>query len=269
MNMDSGFVAVGCRDCRQARPLQIEFSMAFQPIVDVASCTVFGYEALVRGLKGEGAGAILGQVDDTNRYRFDQACRVKAIDLAARLKLEGMLSINFLPNAVYRPETCIRATLEAAAEHRFPTERIMFEVTEGERVSDHAHLRNILSAYKELGFVTAIDDFGAGYSGLNLLAEFQPHVIKLDMALTRNIHEDRVRRAIVFAILTACSELGVRVIAEGIESLEECLTLADQGVELFQGYYFAKPAFEALPKLSEETWAILERRAGGRRRHYG
>jgi EAL domain-containing protein (putative c-di-GMP-specific phosphodiesterase class I) len=254
------FLSVGCRDCRSLNALAIDFSMAFQPIVDVSSQSIFGYEALVRGLNAEGAAAILGQVDDTNRYRFDQACRVKAIDLAARLGLEGMLSINFLPNAVYRPETCIRATLEAAKEHDFPTNRIMFEVTEGERVTDHAHLKSILTAYRELGFMTAIDDFGAGYSGLNLLAEFQPHLIKIDMALTRNIDKDHVRRAIVFAILTACRELGIRVIAEGVETREECLTLADEGVELFQGYLFARPQFEQLPIVPPESWAAIESR---------
>ena len=251
------YVPVGCRECRGLNALDIEFSMAFQPIVDVPGRSVFGYEALVRGLEGEGAASVLGRVDDSNRYRFDQACRVKAIDLAGALELPGMLSINFLPNAVYRAETCIRATLEAATEHGFPTERIMFEVTEGERVVDHEHLKNILATYKDLGFTTAIDDFGAGYSGLNLLADFQPHLIKLDMALTRNIDKDRVRRAIVFAILTACRELDIRVIAEGIETREECLTLVEQGVSLFQGYYFARPQFEALPVVADETWAAL------------
>ena len=247
----------GCKDCRSLDPLDIDFSMAFQPIVNVATRSVFGYEALVRGLKGEGAMSVLGRVDDTNRYRFDQACRVKAIELASRLGLEGMLSINFLPNAVYRAETCIRATLQAASKYGFPTDRIMFEVTEGERVTDHDHLKSILTTYKDLGFVTAIDDFGAGYSGLNLLAEFQPNVIKLDMALTRNIHSDRVRRAIVFGILAVCRDLGITPIAEGIECREECVTLAEQGVELFQGYYFAKPAFEALPVIADNTWLPL------------
>lgn len=263
MKNEKNFVSAGCRDCRNAPPLEIDFSMAFQPIVDISRRTVFGYEALVRGRNGEGAGAVLAGVDDTNRYRFDQTCRVKAIDVAARLGLQGMLSINFLPNAVYRAETCIRATLEAAAEHAFPTDRIIFEVTEGERVTDHAHLLDILTTYKELGFMTAIDDFGAGYSGLNLLAEFQPNIIKLDMALTRNIDKDRVRRAIVFAILAACRELDIAVIAEGIETREECSSLADEGVELFQGYYFARPEFEKLPAVAEEKWGLAASRSFG------
>jgi EAL domain-containing protein (putative c-di-GMP-specific phosphodiesterase class I) len=147
------------------------------------------------------------------------------------------------------------------ATYGFPTKRIMFEVTEGERVTDHAHLMSILTTYKSLGFVTAIDDFGAGYSGLNLLADFQPNMLKLDMALTRNIHADRVRRAIVFAILTVCRELDITPIAEGIECRVECPTLAEQGVELFQGYFFAKPEFEALPGIAAESWeAVTYRR---------
>ncbi|MCX7628012.1 MAG: EAL domain-containing protein [Methylophilaceae bacterium] len=223
--------------------------MAFQPIVDVVNRRIFGYEALVRGKRGEGAGWVLGQVNDANRYRFDQSIRVKALDMAKKLGLQGMLSINFLPNAVYRPETCIRATLEAAKELEFPTSRIMFEVTEGEKVKDREHLRNIFIEYKKHQFTTAIDDFGAGYAGLSLLADWQPDIIKLDMELIRNVHADRVRRSLVFAILAACQELSIRVVAEGIEVREELLTLAAGGVELFQGYYFARPGLECLPQV--------------------
>ncbi|GBG12622.1 diguanylate phosphodiesterase [Novimethylophilus kurashikiensis] len=251
------FVPVGCKECRNKEALGLDFSMAFQPIVDIETHGVFGYEALVRGLNNEAAYTVLEQLNDNNRYRFDQTIRVKAIDLASSLGLQGMLSINFLPNAVYKPETCIRATLEAASEMGFPTERIMFEVTEGEKVTDHAHLHGIFAEYKKHNFTTAIDDFGAGYAGLNLLADWQPDVIKLDMALTRNIDKDRVRRSLVFAILTACRELEIKVIAEGIESREECLILAEQGVRLFQGYYFAKPGFETLPEIPEEIWSTL------------
>ncbi|HVL75570.1 MAG TPA: EAL domain-containing protein [Noviherbaspirillum sp.] len=244
------FTALRCRDCRNGAGLDFAFSMAFQPIVDVRRRRIHAYEALVRGPANEGAATILGRVHDGNRYRFDQACRVKAIEVAARLGLperEGcLLHINFLPNAVYRPETCIRATLEAAAEFRFPTERIVFEVTEGEKVRDEAHLQGIVTEYRRHGFATAIDDFGAGYSGLNLLANFQPDIIKLDMALTRNLDMDRARRAIVAGVLMTCRELGIVVIAEGVETAGELRALEDLGVELVQGYLLGKPAFEQL-----------------------
>lgn len=267
--MDAEFSALGCRQCREGQGFETGFTMAFQPIVDAGTCSIFGYEALVRGLNNEGAGTILSQVTAHNRYAFDQACRVKAIDLAARLGLQGMLSINFLPKAVYRPETCIRATLEAARENNFPTDRLMFEVTEGEEVEDHNHLLGIFAEYKRQKFRTAIDDFGAGYSGLNLLANFQPDFIKLDMALTRNINADRARRAIVSAVLSACRELSVKVIAEGIETREEFLTLWDAGVRLFQGYLFAKPGFQTLPELPKNTWEMLRpRRVADRRAQF-
>lgn len=250
------FQSVGCRECRNPEKLGIDFTMAFQPIVNMRDKTIFGYEALVRGPNQEGADYILSKLNDGNRYKFDQAIRVKALDLAKKLNLQGMLSINFLPNAVYRPETCIRATLEAASELNFPTDRIMFEVTEGEKVKDHDHLKKIFVEYKKQNFTTAIDDFGAGYAGLNLLADWQPDVIKLDMSLTRNIHNDRVRRSLVFGIIAVCNELSIKIIAEGIESLEECKTLYEQGVYLFQGYYFARPGFESLPPIREQAWLI-------------
>lgn len=241
------FKPLGCDKCLQGGGLDFGFSMAFQPIVDVEQKQIFGYEALVRGINNEPAYTILDQLNDTNRYSFDQTIRVKAIQMAKQLDLQGMLSINFFPNAVYRPETCIRATLEAAAVMDFPTQNLMFEVTEVEKVSDNNHLKSIFDEYKRHNFTTAIDDFGSGYAGLNLLADWQPDIIKLDMALIRNINTDKVRQAIVRSIIMTCKDLNIRVIAEGVETIEEFEFIRDQGVGLFQGYYFAKPAFEALP----------------------
>lgn len=239
-----------CEECRAGAGLDFDFTMAFQPFVEVGTSRVFGYEALVRGPNGESAGQILGKVNDSNRYQFDQACRVKAIQLASELGLEGVLSINFLPNAIYRPETCIRTTLRAADEVGFAHERLMFEVTEGERVTDRAHLRGVFDEYKRRGFRTAIDDFGAGYAGLNLLAEFQPDFIKLDMELTRNVDGDPVRQAIVSGILATCQVLELGVIAEGIETVGEYRMLRSKGVRYFQGYFFARPGFRSLPGIS-------------------
>ncbi len=250
----ASFVPAGCRDCRDRAPLDIGITMAFQPIVQASTRSIFGYEALVRGVGQEPAGVVLGKVTQDKVYSFDQTCRVVAIDLAARLGLQGMLSINFLSNAVYRPETCIRATLEAAEQSAFPCDRLMFEVTESERIVDSAHLKSIFEEYRRHGFTVAIDDFGAGYSGLNLLAEFQPDIIKLDMALTRGFDSDRVRRAIVAGILRVCQDLSIGVIAEGVETRAEYEALMGEGVDLFQGYYFARPGFQMLPKVSDAAW---------------
>ena len=107
-----------CEGCRDGETLDFDFTMAFQPIVDLGARRVWGYEALVRGVNGDGAGAVLARVNDRNRYRFDQACRVKAIGAAGKL-FNGehlRLSINFMPNAVYEPAACIRSSLAAAKE---------------------------------------------------------------------------------------------------------------------------------------------------------
>jgi EAL domain-containing protein (putative c-di-GMP-specific phosphodiesterase class I) len=229
------FQSVGCAECRNLEGLGFDFTMAFQPIFNIRSGAAYAYEALVRGLNGESAATILGQVNDGNRYRFDQACRVKAIEQASALGLLGIpdckLSINFLPNAVYRAETCVRATLE--------------------RVEDPEHLKAIFQEYERQGFTTAIDDFGSGYSGLNFLAMFQPQVLKIDMVLTRGIDADRVRQAIVEGIILVANRLNITVIAEGIETQEECETLLKMGVELMQGYLFARPAVGALAGMSQ------------------
>ncbi|MDT8438198.1 MAG: EAL domain-containing protein [Wenzhouxiangellaceae bacterium] len=239
------FRKIGCRECLRAADLGFDFRMALQPIVNTRTGELFAQEALVRGVNGEPAGVVFESVNPGNRYRFDQSCRVKAIELAARLDIEGYLSINFMPNAVYRPELCIRTALAAAEEYGFSKDRIIFEITESEQVDDIEHLRNIIRHYQSIGFLTAIDDFGAGFSGLNLLADFRTDLVKLDLALVRDIDNDRARQAIVRGVLGVCEELGARVIAEGVETVAEWKCLEDMGIELFQGFLFARPAFEA------------------------
>ena len=245
---DSGDEALGCIRCRDAEPFPQRLKVAFQPIVDVTRREVFAYEALIRGQNGESAGQVLESVQPHQMYIFDQTCRVLAIDTAQRLGMKEYLSINFLPNAVYEPSTCIRLTLLAARKVGFPPDKLIFELTESERINNPAHALRIVKDYQMRGFLTAIDDFGAGYSGLNLLADFQPHIVKLDMALTRDIDRDPVRQAIVGGVLGTCKALKCRVVAEGIETQGELEQLRSMGVELFQGYLLARPALEALPE---------------------
>jgi FOG: EAL domain len=137
-----------CVGCKNSTELDFDFEYAFQPIVDMSTKAIFAHEALIRGPNGEGAHTILSKVNNDNTYRFDQACRVKAVKTAAELNLKGMLSINFMPNAVYRPELCISTTLEAAKKYNFLASNIIFEFTEQEIVQDTKHLLNIVSEYK-------------------------------------------------------------------------------------------------------------------------
>src|SRR5690606_36424703 len=172
-----------CAECQGDQRLDFDVRMAFQPIVDARDRSIHGYEALVRTMEGGSAADVLARVQPGQLYRFDQTCRVKAIATAAALGLQRRLFINFFPNAVYQPETCIRLTLRAAQMTGFPTSNLVFEAAESEQVSDPAHVSRIFRDYRGRGFQTAIDDFGAGYAGLSRLVEFQPDLIKLDMAL--------------------------------------------------------------------------------------
>ena len=244
-----------CNRCKDNEGLDFNFSFAYQPIVDFNARTVFAHEALVRGVNGESAASVLAKVNDKNRYSFDQSCRVNAVKGAAQLGIKEFLSINFLPNAVYAPEACIRSTFDAAQKYNFPKERIIFEVVEGENVSDRPHLINIFEECKRFGFMTAIDDFGAGYAGLNLLADFQPDVVKIDMDLVRNVNDCKPKQAIVEGIVHMCSQLKIKVLAEGIETKAERDFLVASGVTLLQGYLFCKPAFEAIGQIDEAAWS--------------
>ena len=248
---------MGCEGCRDGAELGFQIRAAFQPIVDLESGNVFAYEALVRGPEGQGAGWVLDQVDDANRYAFDQACRVVAIReavAAGLLATDAMLSINFLPNAVYSPQACIRLTLATAREHDLPTSRLMFEFTETERL-DAAHVRNIVESYRSYGFATAIDDFGAGHAGLGLLANIQTDFLKLDMALIRNIDSDQPRRLIVAAMVRLARAMNIRVIAEGIETVAELEELRRLGIRHAQGYLLSRPALGALPVPDQDMLA--------------
>lgn len=250
----SNTTSVSCQKCKEGQQLDFDIAFAYQPIVDLRSRTIYAHEALVRGSNGESAFSVLSKVTDENRYLFDQACRVEAIRGAAELGLQEFLSINFLPNAVYQPAACIRSTFEAAQRYQFPIERIIFEVTEGERVDDRPHLVNIFREYSRFGFRTAIDDFGAGYAGLNLLSEYQPDIVKIDMDLIRDIDTSKPKQVIVNGIVAICAGLNVRVLAEGIETKAERDFLRDAGIELMQGYLFCKPAFRAIGVIEPSAW---------------
>ncbi|WP_232332955.1 EAL domain-containing protein [Novosphingobium aquimarinum] len=240
---------MGCNGCRSDQ-VEFEIAMAFQPILDAETGRVFAYEALVRGADGQGAADVLAQVTPENRYAFDQQCRVAAIEgavAAGILKSDAKLSINFLPNAVYSPLACIQLTLKTAHATRLPTDRLVFEFTENEQMTDTDHVAGIVKCYQDMGFGTALDDFGAGHAGLGLLAKFQTNLIKLDMELIRGIDTSLPRRMIVEGMMRIADKMGITVIAEGIETVEEYTVLRTLGIRYIQGYLISRPALRELP----------------------
>lgn len=246
-----------CAGCVGENLLPFAVRMAFQPVVSSVDRTIFAYEALVRGENGEEAAKVIARVEPHQLYRFDQTCRVCAIVTAARLGITVRLSINISPNAVHNPASCLRMTLAAAACCDFDPRRLVFELTERERMRDTAHVVDIVTDYQKRGFLTAIDDFGAGYAGMGLLADFQPDLVKLDMSLIRAIDTHPVRRTIVAGIAATCTALGCTMLVEGVETAAEYRTLRDMGITLFQGFLFARPALEQLPQVDPALWDAL------------
>jgi EAL domain-containing protein (putative c-di-GMP-specific phosphodiesterase class I) len=179
-------------------------------------------------------------------HAFDRDSRIAAIHLAARLGLPGLLSLNLLPQALDTLPDAIDSMLAAAIQAGISPRSLLLEVTEGEVIHDTRRLGEQLNRYRAQGLRLAIDDFGAGYAGLNLLADFQPDVVKLDMHLVRGIDTHGPRQAIARAVIQVCDDLGIDVIAEGVETSEEHLWFKRQEVRLYQGFLFGRPAFESL-----------------------
>ncbi|MBT2304190.1 EAL domain-containing protein [Variovorax paradoxus] len=230
-----------------------DFTIAFQPIVDLDLREVFAHEALVRGVHGEGALEVLGKVEARHRFAFHEACRVKSIEMASMLGMQSRLSLNVAPNDVAGPVECFHTAIRTAERVRFPIDRLIFELTEGEPVADLPALAATFQAFQRFGFTSAIDDFGAAYAGFELLTAFQPDIVKLDRSFVRDIHLSAVRFKIVKGFVAICDELRIKVIAEGVEVREEVDAFRGLGVKLFQGFLFARPGTAMLPHVAWDT----------------
>jgi EAL domain-containing protein (putative c-di-GMP-specific phosphodiesterase class I) len=224
------------------------YTSHFQPIVAAAdTSSVFGHEALLRGLDEEGRPVSPGEMfqaarDSDLMFQLDLAARQSAIREAVRLGLGARIFINFAPNAIYDPLYCLRSTVATVTESGVSPERIVFEVTESERVRDLGHLEGILAVYRKAGFQIALDDLGAGYSSLNLIHRLRPDLVKLDMDLIRDVDRDGYKAAIAETLLALARRLGIRTVAEGVETPGELDWLRDHGADYVQGYLIARPS---------------------------
>jgi len=223
------------------------FTFAFQPIIHAPSRSVFSYEALLRGRTGEPAATVLQAVRPAGASAFNEQCRLTAIDLAVRLGITTRLNLNFMPSDLKMSPTAVTSLLEAARRGNIPSGRIILEILESDIIEGIEDFAAAINAYRASGLTFAIDDFGSGYAGLNLLAEFQPDFVKLDMQIVRGIESRGPRQAIVRGILRTCRDLGIDVVAEGVETPDEYAWFRSEGIELLQGFLFARPGLECLP----------------------
>ncbi|AEI65863.1 EAL domain-containing protein [Corallococcus macrosporus] len=219
----------------------------FQPIVHARDTgRIFAHEALMRGLEPDGALVSPGRMMQTARdadllFQLDLAARTTAIRQAVRHGLDTHLFVNFTPTAIYDASYCLRSTVEAIHAAGIEPRRVVFEIIETDQTADAEHLRAIVDFYRKAGFQVALDDLGAGFSSLNLIHRLRPDIIKLDMELVRDVHLDPYKGSIVEKLLEIARTLGIRTVAEGIETHEELHWVRAHGVDFVQGYLIAKP----------------------------
>lgn len=218
--------------------------MAYQPIVSWSDRSVFAYEALLRSREASlphpmailDAAERLGRLQDLGR-----SIRQTAIEPVERLPDGVALFVNLNPMDLL--DDRLFATDSSLAD---VAPRIVLEITERaplERVRD---IRRRIASLREMGFRIALDDLGAGYAGLTSFTLLEPEIVKLDMALIRNLDQQPAKQTLVKTMISMCKELGITVTAEGIETREERDKLICLGCDLMQGYLFSKPA-EAFP----------------------
>ncbi len=228
----------------------------FQPIIEIKNGTteIYGYECLSRGLDEDNNIIPPFKLFEAARARqklfaLDRICRLESIKNGAVIK-DKKLFINFIPTAIYVPEHCLASTFKLIRILGMEPERIVFEVVETDKVQNTEHLKRILDYYKEHGFKYALDDVGTGYNKLDNLPNLQPDYIKLAIEYTNGVAKDYEKQQTALKMLSIAAEQGSRALAEGVETIEDLEWLTDQGYELFQGYYFSKPAPEPIKTLN-------------------
>lgn len=229
-----------------------QLSSHFQPIVPAGDPnTAFAYECLLRTTDFHGNPVSPGRMYQVARdarmiHLLDKEARLAAIRCATEhglLREDGpSLFINFLPSSIYDPLHCLKTTVAALAETAVDPGRVVFEVVESEKIEDEHRLARILDVYRGHGFKIALDDLGSGYGSLNLLHMLRPDFVKLDQALLRGAHQDPYQGEIASRLLDMARALGVKTIAEGIETAGELEWAQVNGADYVQGYHIARPA---------------------------
>ena len=213
--------------------------LAYQPIVKFSDRTPFGYEALLRSdnCALNGPEAILHAAERLGALnKLGRAVRQKAADSLGNLPDGVALFVNLHPEELMDGQL-----LESNAGLSLGARRVVLEITERCGLSKIDNLPAKVKALRKMGFRIAVDDLGAGYSGLANVALLEPEFVKLDMALVRDIDQSSVKQKLVTSLVTLSKAMGQSIIAEGIETQAECETLAGLGCDLLQGYLFAKP----------------------------
>jgi EAL domain-containing protein (putative c-di-GMP-specific phosphodiesterase class I) len=218
---------------------------AYQPILRMQEGTIMGFEALSRGPRGsglEGADALFGAATANSLLvELDRLCRKRALLSSARIPSNAKIFVNTLPATMRDPQFRGKALIDFLDKAQVAPDRIVIEITEHLVIENYNIFRDTMAYFTDLGMSFAVDDVGAGYSGLESIAKLKPSYLKIDTALVRDVHVSPVNRSMVKALIALGHGIGAKVIAEGIHNEEETQVLRAMGVDFGQGYHLARP----------------------------
>lgn len=235
---------------------------AFQPVVDLEERRVIGYEALSRPrvepiITPERLFRIAHQQDAL--WRLERLARERALAAARHLNEEHLLFLNVDPDALLDPLLRGPETISRLKAAGLSPGRVVLELTENRALVNDKPFREAMKLFRRRGYRFALDDVGAGYAGLSTIAEISPDFLKLDMSLVRNLDRNPLKRGLVSTIREFAHRVDIRLVAEGVESVDELRVLRQVGVKLAQGYLFARPE----ESVREPDLLVLETEVAG------
>ncbi len=241
-----------------------QIKIVFQPIISLRDGSILGHEALSRITSKSAISnpEMLFAAAQTYKrlWELEQLCRTTALETAFKFMdppYSKKLFLNVNPHVMHDDHFKKGFTSEFLKQYHITSDNIIFEITEKSMVMDTAGFQQTINHYKNQNYKIAIDDAGAGYSGLNLISDVNPNYIKLDMNLIRGIHEDSLKYALVKGMAELSKASGIALIAEGIETYEELQTVTDLGVQYGQGYFIQRPD-ENIHEIGKEVLLVLE-----------
>ncbi|MDX8388828.1 MAG: bifunctional diguanylate cyclase/phosphodiesterase [Ghiorsea sp.] len=246
-------VLTACKTCKPKRTLpELELILQnkdivtlFQPIIDLKNGTIFAFEALSRGPRDSYLHMpepLFDAARENSRLCvLDCLCREKSIQDFSALNLDGKLALNIDPHSLLDPNFETDRTLHMLRDEGIPNHKVILELTEHSRTDCYDELRQAVTRYRDMGFTIALDDLGAGYSNLRLMAELEPEYIKLDKYFISELSKNKKSYEFMKMIVDLASEINCSVIAEGVETLLDLQTVAGLGIDYAQGYFLGRP----------------------------
>lgn len=238
----------------QVTPLASEGAtcqFALQPVVDTGTGKISYLEALIRSPSGGSPADYFASVPADKLYEADLHAKNAAFALVRQMDIgSAQIAVNLRPMSLVMVPDAVNILLEQIARNGLVPEQVVVEVTEDEFISRFDEFEKAIHLLRNAGISLALDDFGAGFAGLSLLARLQPEKLKIDRCLIEGIHTNGPKQAIVRAIINCCASLEITVVAEGVETAAEWRWLEAAGIRHYQGFLFARPLLNGIPAVA-------------------